>query len=47
MISDPYRTAPKTLELLGDRAINDPDEHLREWAQEQLQTIDIENPRTD
>jgi hypothetical protein len=28
---------PKTLELLKDRAINDPDEQLREWAQGQLQ----------
>jgi len=27
---------PKTLELLRDRAINDPDEQLRQWAQEQL-----------
>jgi len=31
-----YPTHPKTLELLRDRAINDPDEQLREWAQEQL-----------
>jgi hypothetical protein len=26
----------QTLELLSDRAINDPDEQLRQWAQEQL-----------
>jgi hypothetical protein len=31
-----YPTHPKTLELLRDRAANDPDEQLREWAQEQL-----------
>jgi hypothetical protein len=27
----------KTLELLRDRATNDPDEQLREWAGEQLE----------
>ncbi len=32
-----YPTHPKTLELLRDRAINDPDEQLREWAQQQLE----------
>ncbi|PSB29540.1 NACHT domain-containing protein [Stenomitos frigidus] len=31
-----YPTHPKTLELLRDRAENDPDEQLRQWAQEQL-----------
>jgi predicted NACHT family NTPase len=31
-----YPTHTKTLELLRDRAINDPDEQLREWAQQQL-----------
>ena len=31
-----YPTHPETLELLSDRATNDPDEQLREWAQEQL-----------
>ncbi|PZV10349.1 MAG: NTPase (NACHT family) [Leptolyngbya sp.] len=31
-----YSTHPKTLELLRDRATNDPDEQLRQWAQEQL-----------
>lgn len=31
-----YPTHPKTLELLCDRAINDPDYQLREWAQEEL-----------
>jgi hypothetical protein len=35
------------LELLSDRAINDPDEQLRAWAEEQLKTIDIEKPKTD
>ncbi|MBW4693231.1 MAG: NACHT domain-containing protein [Lyngbya sp. HA4199-MV5] len=29
-------THPKTLELLRDRAEHDPDEQLRQWAQEQL-----------
>jgi hypothetical protein len=32
-----YPTDPKTLELPRDRAQNDPDGQLREWAQEQLQ----------
>ncbi len=31
-----YPTHPKTLELLRDRAENDPNEQLREWAEEQL-----------
>lgn len=31
-----YPTHPKTIELLHDRARNDPDEQLQEWAQEQL-----------
>ena len=35
-----YPTHPKTIELLRDRAINDPDEQLREWAQEQLEIHD-------
>ncbi|MDX2230458.1 MAG: hypothetical protein NW220_12530 [Leptolyngbyaceae cyanobacterium bins.349] len=30
---------PKTLELLRDRAINDLDEQLRQWAQEQLEKL--------
>jgi uncharacterized protein (DUF2062 family) len=34
-----YSTYPKTLELLHDRAINDPDEQLQEWAQEQLKNF--------
>jgi len=33
-------THPKTIELLRDRALNDPDEQLREWAQEQLKIHD-------
>lgn len=36
-----YPTHPKTLELLRDRAINDPDEQLREWAQEQLKIKNV------
>jgi GTPase SAR1 family protein len=35
-----YSTHSKTIELLHDRAINDPDEQLREWAQEQLEIHD-------
>ena len=31
-----YPNYPKTIELLRDRAINDPDEQLRQWAQKQL-----------
>ena len=31
-----YPTHSKTLELLRDRATNDPDEQLRQWAEEQL-----------
>ena len=34
-------THPKTLELLRDRALNDPDEQLREWAQEQLKMQNV------
>ncbi|OKH17435.1 NACHT domain-containing protein [[Limnothrix rosea] IAM M-220] len=35
-----YPTYPKTIKLLRDHAINDPDEQLREWAQEQLKIHD-------
>jgi hypothetical protein len=38
-----FSTHPKTIELLRDRDINDPDEQLRQWAQEQLKTIDTKN----
>jgi NACHT domain len=38
-----YPTHPKTLELLHDRALNDPDDQLRTWAQEQLQKLEA-NP---
>ncbi len=34
-----YPGYPKTLELLRDSALNDPDEQLREWAQEQLEKL--------
>jgi Trp operon repressor len=37
-----YPTHPKTLELLHDRAINDPDEQLREWAQQRLEIHNVE-----
>jgi len=36
-----YPAHSKTPELLRDRAINDPDEQLREWAQEQLKMRNI------
>jgi len=36
-----YPDNSKMLELLRDRAINDPDEQLREWAQEQLKMQNI------
>jgi hypothetical protein len=36
-----YSTYPQTVELLRDRATNDPDEKLREWAQEQLKMHDV------
>ena len=35
-VSDCHANDLKTLELLRDRAINDPNEQLREWAKEQL-----------
>lgn len=35
-----FSTHTKTIKLLRDRAINDPDEQLREWAQEQLQQME-------
>ena len=38
LILKDYSTHPKTLELLHDRATHDPNEQLREWAQEQLET---------
>ena len=31
----------KIYELLRDRALNDPDEQLREWAQQQLEKLEI------
>jgi hypothetical protein len=34
-------THPKTIELLHDRALNDPDEQLREWATEQLKNYSV------
>ena len=38
---DHYPTHPKTLELLRDRAENDPDEQLRQWAGEQLKMQNV------
>jgi hypothetical protein len=37
---DHYPTHPKTLELLHDRALNDPDDQLRTWAQAQLKLLE-------
>ena len=39
-ITTHYPTHPRTFELLCDRAFNDPDEQLREWAQEQLKKME-------
>jgi hypothetical protein len=38
-----YPDHPKTLELLRDRAQNDNDEQLREWAAEQLEQLEMQN----
>jgi hypothetical protein len=38
-----YPDHPKTLELLLDRAQNDNDEQLREWAAEQLEQLKRQN----
>ncbi|MGD1860102.1 MAG: HEAT repeat domain-containing protein, partial [Leptolyngbyaceae cyanobacterium] len=35
-----YPDHPKTLELLGDRAQNDNDEQLRQWAAKQLEKLE-------
>ncbi|MGD1701441.1 HEAT repeat domain-containing protein, partial [Dapis sp. BLCC M229] len=35
-----YPDHPQTLPLLQDRAENDPDEQLREWAKEALQRLE-------
>ena len=37
-----YVFHPKTFDLLRDRYINDPDEKLREWAQDQLEKLKSE-----
>jgi len=37
-----YPEQPKVFEILKDRALNDPDEQLREWAQQQLEKIEQE-----
>ncbi len=41
-LSRHYPTSTKTIDLLRDRALNDPDEQLREWAQQQLEKIEQE-----
>jgi hypothetical protein len=38
-----YPDHPKTLELLRDRAQNDNDEQLREWATKQLEKLKVQN----
>jgi len=38
-----YPDHPKTLELLRDRAQNDNDEQLREWATKQLDQFKMQN----
>ena len=38
-----YPIHPKTTELLRDRAVNDPDEKLQEWAQGKLRQLKIPN----
>ena len=38
-----YPTHPKYLELLNDRALNDSDDELRQWAQAQQQKLEV-NP---
>ena len=35
-----FPTHLRAVELLRDRALNDPDEQLREWAQEQLKEME-------
>ncbi|MEA5479967.1 HEAT repeat domain-containing protein [Pseudanabaena galeata UHCC 0370] len=37
-----YFTHPKTIELLNDKAVKDPDEQLREWAKEQLEMHNLQ-----
>ena len=39
-ILENYPNHPKTLPLLNDRAKNDPDKQLREFAQKKLQELD-------
>ena len=38
-----HRHQPQTLDLLRDRTAHDPDEQLRQWAQEQLEQLEIQN----
>ncbi len=40
-----YPDHPQTLELLGDRAQNDNDEQLREWATKQLEQFKMQNAK--
>ncbi|TVP69429.1 MAG: HEAT repeat domain-containing protein [Leptolyngbya sp. LCM1.Bin17] len=38
-----HRHQPQTLDLLRDRTAHDPDEQLRQWAQKQLEQLEIKN----
>ena len=38
-----YRDRPQTLPLLQDRAENDPDEKVREFAQKKLEQLERQN----
>lgn len=38
-----HRHQPQTLDLLRDKATHDPDEQLRQWAQDQLEHLEIQN----
>jgi hypothetical protein len=41
-----YLNHPQALEVIRDRARNDPDKKLRKWAQEQMEKLKIQNHRT-
>jgi GTPase SAR1 family protein len=38
-IIENYSTHPKTVELLKDRSVDDPDKYVKEWAQQQLEKL--------
>lgn len=43
LLVENYAGNPKTLNLLRDCAASDPDEQLRQWAQEQLEKLEVQN----